>query len=458
MDLKTAFEKLNEESVVSFHSTPRLVDQVRGRAKHLDRERVKKKRPPLARPGRTFPFPGAQNAASGMSVTPWQLLHTFARAVALAGQGSARALAQQWDCLRYVTAIETRDGRRMRLSSEGENWHTHKRSLQARDLGSAFGLSAAQQLLRERYPDHRFDVLDAEIVFSAFRPAKGRRPAAGNSGLPNHFLVGRKPGAPLRIFAVDARGSHGKPEAQHDQLARSQHRAHTLLLGESDTRGEPVPALMLATSLLKGEGIETRVLATDGLGILTVPGKSAPNLSEPAADKNLYPEIDTRDADGLPSSRPGFAIHEDHWEWLSQILARTGAASLLTFAGERDTARGLLTERQQKLLGPTGSDSTPGLQCDASITLGGMTFVGTDQVFRLRKQRVEVFSALLSEQRDLLANWRLDEHEARLPTVLKAWHRNKSVVEHQWGGLVHMDSSGALLAIRKQRRSNRRLL
>ncbi|GAA3359527.1 hypothetical protein [Saccharopolyspora gregorii] len=455
MDAYQAIDDLDEDSATNLDSTAELMAKARSRTQGLDRDRIKKRQRPHFRPKQILPLPGMPQGE--VPVAPWQLLHTFARAVSLAGQGSARSFAQHWDCLRYVTALESDDDGRMRLSEEGKNWNSHKRGTQARDLGTAFGLTAATRMLRERHPDHRFDVVDAEIVLSTFRAAKGGRPAAGSSALrPNYFIIGRKPGAPLRLIAVDSRGSHGEIESQYAQLARSQQRVNTVLLGESDSAGEPLPAMMLTTSLLKHDPITTRVLVTEGNGVLAVPGRSALDTSRPVTDLDLPPWIDTKDAGGRPSQRPGFAVPKQEWGRLSRILTRTAAASLLTFAGNREAAGELLTERQRKRLGATGSP-VPGLDCDATITLQGVPFVGTDQVFRLNKRRVEVFSALVEDQYLLLKDKRLDEHEANLPELLAAWNRKRKAIAKQWNGVVHMDDSGALLAIRVQDKHNEEL-
>lgn len=458
MDINTAFQELNTASNVTFQSTPTLAGQVTARAGKFDQERAENDQPLQARPKQVVPIPAPQRG-NGKSISPWQLLHTFARATALAGQGSGRALAQHWDCLRYITALHANQQGRLELTTSGKDWRFHKRGIQARELGNAFGLATAQHVMQLRHPDHRFDVVDAELVLDAVYALQGAgKTAREHTKLrPNYFLVGRKPSAPLRIVAVDSRGSHGAPEAQHDQLAKSGPRVHAMVLGDSDLNGMRPPGLLLSTGLLADGGIETRLLIAEGNGLLTDTNGSAPTLAGPADDVNLFPSISCIDADGKPTSRPGFAIPRDHWGWLSRILARTTAASLLTFAGNRDAARDLLTKRQQQRLGSANSHSAPGMRVDTRIDLGGMTFEGTDHVFRLDHRRVEVFSGLLASQHALLKDGRLDEHEDRLPGVLNSWQRNEAGIARDWNGIAHMDASGAVLAIRVQRKNNRPL-
>ncbi|MCA1191954.1 MULTISPECIES: hypothetical protein [unclassified Saccharopolyspora] len=449
MKAHVALKKLGRKADVMLESTSSLSNRASNRASKLDQDLIKKGRAPHARPRTLVPVQHGHH----VELTPWQVLHTFARTVALAGQGSARAVAQHWDCLRYVTALDSTAQDEMQLSSNGNDLNYHRKGAQARDLGTAFGLAAAQQILREQFPGYRFDALDSELVLTAFCGSGTDRPAAGTSATrPNHLLVGRKPGAPVRVIAIDARGSHNKTDPTPTALAQSARRVHGLVLGESDLRGAPFPGLMTAT-WLRRDGIGIRLLAAEGNGVLTVPDPSVP-----AEDDAILPLITTT-VNGERTQRQGFAVRDDRHDWLARLLLRTSAASLLTFAGNRAAARDLLTERQRTRLGTTASAAVPGMQGDARITLGGMPFVGTDQVFRLNGERVEVYSALLADQYQRLSDGLIDDHEAGIPAALAAWRRNAKKAHIEWGktGLVHMDASGALLAIRPRIRNSKLL-
>ena len=386
-----------------------------------------------------------------MSVSAWELLHTLGRATALAGHGSSLALAQHWNCLRYLTAFQAGHQGRMELSADGKNPRYHRRAVQALDLGIAFGCVAAERILRLRHPDHRFEVVDAELVLEAgWRLRDAGKDVRENTKVrPNYLLVGRKHGEPLRVFSVDCKGSHGRDDAQHVQLANSAANVNTVVLGELDQGGAPVPSLLTSTALLAEGGIEVRVLDPDGDGLLAIPGKPAPDLDGPVDERAFLSLMRFTNPDGTEGSRPGFSLPEQEWEWFSRVLARTTAAALLTFAGDRNAARTLLTKRQQYRLGSSYSHASPGVRCDTGITLGGIRLVGTDHVFRLDGKRVEVFSGIREDMHGLLARHELEEHEARLRGVLASWRRRKAHVDKDWGGPVRMDSSGAVFAIRE---------
>ncbi|QUH04178.1 hypothetical protein HUO13_28310 [Saccharopolyspora erythraea] len=458
MDVATVLKQLEEPAAVTFQSTSNLVGHVRRAAKKIDTERVKAGKSPYERKLHLAPVPEVEKLR-GMSISPWELLHMLARATTLAGHGSSRALAQHWNSLRYVTALQANHQRRMELSADGKNPRYHRKAVQAQDLGIAFGLATAHYILRHRHPDYRFDIVDAELALEAGWALQGAGSTARERTRlrPNYFLVGRKLGAPLRIASVDCKGSHGKVEAQHDQLAKSAALVETVVLGDVDGGVTPLPSLLLATAVAAKGGIETRLLDPDGGGILAVPGKSAPDLTGPADELNLLPLIHFTNSDGRQSARPGFSIPAERTEWLSRILARTAAAGLLTFAGDRDAARSLLTKRQQHRLGSSHSHASSGMRFDTGITLGGMSLVGTDHVFRLNGRRVEVFSGLVEHMHRHLAKHELNEHEAALPNTVATWKRKKAAIAKDWDGLVHMDSAGAVLAIRAQDTNHQQL-
>ncbi|NHD16156.1 MULTISPECIES: hypothetical protein [unclassified Actinopolyspora] len=451
MDVPTVLQQLDEPSTVTFQSAPELAGQVQQKAKKLDEERRERGESPHTRKDPLTAVSEAQRSAS-MHITPWEVLHTLARATALGRHGSSRALAQHWDCLRYVTALQNNHQRRMERSADGKDPRYHRKAVQAQDLGIAFGLATAQHIMRQRHPDYRFDIVDAELALEAGWVMRGSRSISRENTklLPNYFLVGRKPDAPSRIVAVDCRGSHGKAEVQHKQLAQSAAHTQTFVLGETGCEGVPPPSLLMATGMAAKGGIETRVLDPDGHGVLTMPGKTAPDLDGPVDEPNLVPSITYTDTEGQRDSRPGFCLPTNRREWFSRVLARTTAASLLTFAGDREAARKLLTKRQGNRLGSAHSHVSSGMRCDTGIALGGMSFVGTDHVFRLDRQRVEVFSGVLEPLYQHLAGGQLHEYETALPDALTSWRRGKTDAEQDWGGTVHLDSTGALLAIRKQ--------
>ncbi|MGW1680835.1 hypothetical protein [Saccharopolyspora sp. NPDC002376] len=153
-------------------------------------------------------------------------------------------------------------------------------------------------------------------------------------------------------------------------------------------------------------------------------------------DLHLPLDVNFTDPDGQQTSRTGFCVPEDHWEWFSQVLARTTAAALLAFAGDRGSARELLTGRQKQRMGSEHSRVSAGMWCDTGIKLGGLPFVGTDYVFRLHGRRVEVFSGLAKASYRLLKDHDLEGHETALPGLLASWRRVEDDIARAWGGVV----------------------
>ncbi|MGW3473303.1 hypothetical protein ACWDKQ_33705 [Saccharopolyspora sp. NPDC000995] len=104
MEISTVLKQLEELATVTFQSTPHLAGKTRRAAKKIDAERAEAGKPPRERKFDLAPVPETRQL-QGMSLSPWELLHTLARATALAGHGSSRALAQHWNCLRYLTPL-----------------------------------------------------------------------------------------------------------------------------------------------------------------------------------------------------------------------------------------------------------------------------------------------------------------------------------------------------------------
>lgn len=140
------------------------------------------------------------------------------------------------------------------------------------------------------------------------------------------------------------------------------------MLGEMDSGGAQLDGLLASTGMATKGGVEVRILGAGVEGVLTVPGEAAPDLAGPADQINLKPFFDYTDSDGKRVSSSGFCLPEQHWEWFSLVLARTSAAGLLTFAGDRGAAYGLLTDRQRTRLGEY-TYASAGMQRDAGIRL-----------------------------------------------------------------------------------------
>jgi hypothetical protein len=135
----------------------------------------------------------------------------------------------------------------------------------------------------------------------------------------------------------------------------------------------------------------------------------------------------------------------------TRVLARTASAGLLAFAGDRRTAGNLLTPRQRARLG-SDEDSGPGhVAFGAPIELAGIPLVGTDHVFRLNSQRMEVFSGIPRALHELLIRDEPDlkaRHDA-VPALRSLWLEREHDILTDWGGVVLMDINGAVMGLRK---------
>ncbi|WP_143091519.1 hypothetical protein [Lentzea albida] len=204
----------------------------------------------------------------------------------------------------------------------------------------------------------------------------------------------------------------------------------------------------MATALAGSGGIEMLILDPDGDGVLAVPGERALSLNGPIEELHDFAGIPVKASDGSDDTRPGFYIPPERSEWFSRVLARTSAASLLTFVGDRKSARELLTPRQQTRVG--SEYALPGTDTvfDTGVVLGGMRFIGTDHVFRFGSRRMEAFSGVLVGLRQLLAEKDFQGYQSALPSVQAVWADRRQEAEAEWGGVIAMDTDGAVLGLR----------
>ncbi len=449
MEIADALKRLLEPSVVTFQSSSYLAGKVRKKAAKIDVDRRTKRQGIHDRKPRLTPV--SKNEHKGeMSITPWELLHILGRATVLSGQGSSRALAQHWSCLKYITTLQSNYQGRMELSSDGKDPRYHRKSVQAEDLGIAFALAAALRIVQERHPDYRFEVVDADVALEVGWALKGSevRSRENTRLRPDYFLVGLKAGEPARLVTVECKGSHGRADAQHVQLAKASAQVHAIVIGDPDKGAASPPSLLMATALASNGGIEMRILDPKGDGVLTVPEEHASSLNGPVEQFNELAGIPTKTADGRDDTRPGFYIPLQRSEWFSRVLARTSAAGLLAFVGDRATARELLTPRQQQRVGSVYTVPGTDALFDTGIMLGRLPFVGTDHVFRFGSQRMEAFSGMLLGLHQLLAKKDLQGFQVALPKVLAEWSERRREAEADWGGVINMDTDGAVLGLR----------
>ncbi|WP_027928889.1 hypothetical protein [Amycolatopsis thermoflava] len=458
MEIREAIQKLFDPGAVTFHSTPSLAGKVTKHAAKLDKERVEQQKPRQVRKPALIPVPADEHRGS-MTIAPWELLHTLGRATVLAGQGSSRALSQHWSCLKYITTLHKNYQGRLELTDDGRDPRYHRKSVQAEDLGIAFALAAALRIVTRRHPGFHFEIVDADVALEAGWALRGAEVRARESTRlrPDYFLVGSKLGEPVRLVTVECKGSHGKPEAQHGQLAKAAAQVHAVVIGSDGGEPAPPPSLLMATALAGAGGIEMRILDPEGDGELVVPGDRAPRLNGPVEQLNQMAAIPVASDDDTIETRPGFFIPPSRTEWFSRVLKRTAAASLLTFAGDRGAARSLLTRRQQQRLGSEFERPGTSDDFDTEITLGDLRLVGTDQVFRFDKQRVEVFSGTTFGLYRLLREQDLSGYEQALPEMVGMWRERERQARDEWKGVIFMDEDGAVMGLRVMSDRNRPL-
>ena len=393
MDLNEALVKLFKPSHVIIQSSPYLAGKVKASAKRIDADRRSTFQRAHARKPQLTPLPKEEHQGR-MIITPWELLHTLGRATILSGQGSSRALAQHWSCLKYITTLQSNPRGRMELTQDGRDPRYHRKSIQAEDLGIAFALALTLRIVNKRHPDYRFDVVDADVALEAGWKLRGAgvRSRENTRLRPDYFLVGFRGDEAARIVTVECKGSHGRPEAQHTQLAKASAQVNAVVIGDVNEDAAPPPGLLVATALAGDAGIEMRILDPEGSGILAVPEGRSVSLNGPVEQLSESAGIPIPRRSGKHGARPGFYIPPERSEWFSRVLARTSAAGLLAFVGDRRSARELLTPRQQTRIGSVYTLPGTDAVFDAEVRLADLPFVGTDHVFRFGSQRMEAFS------------------------------------------------------------------
>ncbi|MFE8999883.1 hypothetical protein ACFYMR_30575 [Streptomyces albogriseolus] len=450
--VKEVLDRLSTKNPVRINSTAALVADTNKAAAAIDRQRARKqdqKEPSARKPGL-----GALQGADrqDLVITPWDLLGSFARATTLARQGRGRGLAEHWQGLKYCQALATGPGGHMALTDEGQSPELSYRAMQARELGRAFGLAVAERTVRNRFPDHMISTLEAEAILLAGFARSGPRPSLGARPRPDFFIEAWRPGEPSRIFAVTVNGNHQKANkrtAKADrsafkQLARGSERAEHFHLAEWNT----TPCLLMSTELLALGGITVNALQAPGEAVLpasSVIGRGGADAV--LSERNLvYAGAVKVPADGRKGrTRDGFLIPRKELGWFGQLLARTGAASQLAFAGAGTEIAQYLTGKQghkhyeQQTFAGTSSVR------DARHTIGATVYVGTDQVFRLNRVRVEAFSGIAEELYDLLLKGQVEAYRARAYALRDTYPI--STTAPLWGP-VSFGVDGTVMALR----------
>jgi hypothetical protein len=324
--------------------------------------------------------------------------------------------------------------------------------MQARELGRAFGLAVAERTVRNRFPDHMISTLDAEAILLAGFAHSGPRPSLGARPRPDFFIEAWRPNEPSRVFVVTVNGNHQKAtkrtakadRSAFKQLARGSERAEHFHLAEWNS----TPCLLMSTELLALDGITVNALEAPGEGLLPArPATGRGSADAVLSERNLaYAGAVKVPADGRRERiQDGFLIPRKELGWYGQLLARTGAAGQMAFAGAGTEIAQYLTDKQghkhYKQQTFAGSSSVR----DARHKIGQTVYVGTDQVFRLNRIRVEAFSGIAEELYDLLVKGQVEQYRNRTYELRDTYPT--STTAPLWGP-VSFGGDGTVMAMR----------
>ncbi|WLQ38599.1 hypothetical protein P8A22_00100 [Streptomyces laculatispora] len=323
--------------------------------------------------------------------------------------------------------------------------------MQARELGRAFGLAVAEQLIRERFPDHLVGIVDAEIAllrgFARTKPVGtlGPRPR------PDFLLEAWRPGEGSQIFVVTVNGNHQVVTAKNSasfrttykQLARSGERVERFHLG----RWNDTPALLTSTEFLTTAGVTVHVLHAGGGVVLPRRPDSGAATADVAISRKaqLYADSVAIPTKSGVARHYAFLIPEKDLAWFGRVVARAHAAGQLSLVGGGGAVgRYLIVEQGSKHFSETAFAGTDSVH-DAEASFADEKYVGTDQVFRINGRRVEAFSGIATDMYDLLAAGKVEEYRRQAYERRMDWPKPDDV-DH-WGA-ASFRPDGTALAIR----------
>lgn len=432
---------------VSVRSNSELVGEVESAAAKDDRRREEKlgKAGPLRRKPKLSPI---LEGADGLQLTPWDILHTLARALTLTRRGSARGLAEHWGSLKYSHAL-TDEGKglrgHMRLSAEarGIAAASYKR-IQSEELGTGFGLALAEHILRRRKPDHMVSIVHADTALRAgwALTSGDKGSSSGYQHRPLYFVEAWKPGEPSLVLPVDCRGNHGNAARSHQQLAAGTARVESVHIGPWNL----TPCLMFSTELNAKRPLTVHAVQAPGTGGRL--GPPSENLDQRVEQRNNIPFIHPPTADDEPAeSLPGFHIRPKDTEWFQRVLAHTAAAEAAAFSGDGKAASRYLTERQGSRYFSAFVHAATGSVQDVDWEFLGTKFVGTEHIFRSNRDRVEVFSGVAESFFNLVGQGEVEQYRREVYARRSEWP-DRVWWDEKWGGPVSLRRDGSVLAIR----------
>jgi hypothetical protein len=433
---------LAEPSNVAVHSNTELAGDVSIAAADDDKQRVEKELDRLRRKPALDPIP-AKDLGRLVQLTPWDVLHSFGRAITLARRGAGRGLAEHWGCLKYNQALTGNTDSFMALSAEGKETAEYYKALQSGELGTGFALALATRLLSRRYPNRFVSIVPADTALRAGWALTSRDsgPKSGYRYRPQFFAEVWRPGAPSRVFPIACKGNHSGLSASHTQLASASAHVEAVHIGAWDE----TPCLVFSTELPLDGPLAVHTLEAGGEGgWLDAPERV---LDHPLEDENVYPGIQPPSQNDKPAEpKPGYHVSPELYGWFQHVLARTTAAGLTAFAGDTSATVQYLTKRQgQRHFAGLTHAATDSVQ-DARHRFFGIDFVGTDHVFRLNRKRVEAFSGVAEDLFRPLDEGRVEQYRREIYARRSTWPRG--IWAPRWNGPVSIHPDGSVLAMR----------
>ncbi|SHN14601.1 hypothetical protein [Streptomyces yunnanensis] len=437
---------LSQQSNVAVHSSSALVGSVDAAAADDDKERKKKELDVLRRKLDLQPLLTRETGGS-VRLTPWDVLHTLGRAIALSRRGAGRGLAEHWGALKYTQALTGGPDSFMKLTAEGRDTADYYKALQSGELGIGFALALTHRVLLRRYPDHVVSIVPADTALRAgwALTSRDKGPRLGYRYRPQFFAEVWKPGEPSRAFPIACRGNHSNAATSHGQLASASAHVEAVHIGAWDE----TPCLVFSTELPLDGPLTVHALHTEGQGGWLSSSERSPSgsLDSPLKEENHFPGIQPPAEGGkTPSPEPGFHVTPERYDWFRRVLARTAAAGLTAFAGDGEATAPYLSARQGQRRFTGIAHAATGSVQDAQHTFLGISFVGTDHVFRLNRTRVEAFSGVDSTLFDHLAHGRVEQYRTEVYARRSAWPR--ASWDRKWGGPVSVQPDGSVLAMR----------
>lgn len=205
----------------------------------------------------------------------------------------------------------------------------------------------------------------------------------------------------------------------------------------------------MSTELLAPDGITVNALQAPGQGLLPMRPATGRGSADAVLSERNPTYVGAVKVPAVAGRREriqdGFLIPLKDLGWYGQLLARTGAAGQLAFAGAGTEISQYLTDKQghkhYKQQTFAGSSSVR----DARHKIGPTVYVGTDQVFRLNRVRVEAFSGIAEELYELLVKGEVETYRNRTYDLRHTYPT--STTAPLWGP-VSFGDDGTVMALR----------